>query len=185
MFQLLRCAVQSVSVTLSATPCPRGPTHAAFVPSVCRWVLYAVGCAVEAMDESKSAAADPRIRAKIREAFDLFDKEKHGTVIQEYVLRKAVPVVLALLHTVHGVRRRWCGLYALLGRVRHSRSMCLQGSANHHAIPGRIPNREGCSREDPSRRTAHACIVAVGQRPAHWLRTCVASRSKRTSRQHS
>lgn len=46
------------------------------------------GCAAfHTMDESKTggAAADPRLRAKIREAFDLFDKEKHGTVIQECV----------------------------------------------------------------------------------------------------
>ena len=37
------------------------------------------------MDESKASGGDPRLRAKIREAFDLFDKEKHGTVIQECV----------------------------------------------------------------------------------------------------
>lgn len=37
------------------------------------------------MDESKTPGGDPRLKAKIRAAFDLFDKEKHGTVIQEEV----------------------------------------------------------------------------------------------------
>lgn len=119
------------------------------------------------MDESKAAGGDPRLRAKIREAFDLFDKEKHGTVIQEYVGRRhskhahASPDACMWQwpapHTGGCVpdagterrERRVCGASTLRA---DSHVFAPQGGAYHHAIPGRVPQREGRGGENPARR---------------------------------